>query len=177
LFDEGDFALFEGLVKFGAAFGELDGVFLEIGEGAFEFLDLDGEAVEVFLALGGGIAEIEVTGGGLAEEFELRGELGGALGGWRDWSRLLERGADLVERGVDRGDAVDDAGRLGGVLDAQAVDDLDQQFEFGAGGGDGFIDLTAFGGALDLVDGGELGRRLAVGIERFGLEEELDAGA
>jgi len=177
LLDQGELALFEGLVECGAAVRELDGVFLEIGEGSLEFLELDGDAVEVFVALGGGIAEIEVTGGGLAEELELGGELGGAFGGGEVLEPVFERRSDLVQGGVDCGDAIDDAGGLGGVLEAQAIDDLDQQFEFGAGGGDRLLDLSAFGDACDLVDGDALGVGLAVvGGERLRLEEELGAG-
>jgi hypothetical protein len=148
LFDEGDLALLEGLEKCGALLRELHGEILEVGERTFEFLDLHAEAVEVFVALGGRLAEIEVARGGLAEELHLRAELRGALAAARLCRRFFSAAFTWLSVAYNRGDAVDDARGLGGIVDAQAVHDFDQQLQFAALGRDGFGELSLPSAAL-----------------------------
>ena len=81
LFDEGDLALLEGLVKFRAPFAELNDVLLEIREAALELLDLDTDPVQILVALGRRFAQVQVTGRRLAQQLQLRAELRRALGG------------------------------------------------------------------------------------------------
>jgi hypothetical protein len=53
LLDQRQLALLERLVKLSPAAGQLHRVFLEIGKRALQFLELDGDAIEILVALGG----------------------------------------------------------------------------------------------------------------------------
>ena len=176
LCNERDLALLERLVKRRALFRKLDGVFLEIREGSLQFLQLDADAVQIFLALRGRGAEVEIAGRRLAQQLHLRAELRRALGHHQALQAVLQRRLHLVQRRVNRGDAVDDPRGLGGVLDLKAVHDLDQHLKFAARRRHGLLDFLALGDLRHLLRGGEMfGGLLAIRIERRRLEQELDA--
>jgi hypothetical protein len=64
---------------------------------------------------------------------------------------LFQRRFHLVQRRVNRRDAVDDPRRLGGVLDPQPVHDLDQHLELAPGFEHRLLDFAALGHPGDLV--------------------------
>ena len=174
--DELQLARLEGVVDLVALFGELLDVLVEVGEAALQLLELDHHLAEVFLALVGRVAQVEVVDDGLAEQLHLRAELGDALAAGEFAAAVLERGADLVERRVDRRNVVDDLRGLRRVVDLQVADDVDEHFQLGAGLVEVFLDLVGLG------DLGEIGNAVllfadlgAVGIEGVGLEQEVHA--
>ncbi len=173
---EGLAAGLEGGLGFLALGDELGGVFVKIGETGFHFLDLDHDAGERLITFFRGGGDFEIVEQALAEEAELGVELGGTFGFCEIRAAIAQGAADLIELGKEGGDALDDAGGLGGVFDFEAADDGGEHFQFTTGLGESCFNFLGLGdlgeGGNELLLGGDLA---AVGIERGGLEQEINA--
>ena len=77
----------------------------------------------------GRIANIQVAGRGLLQQFQLRGELGFSFDADQFADARLQRTADTIQRSKDVTDRIDDLGSLGGVVDPQVADRFGQQLQ------------------------------------------------
>ena len=174
--DQLQFSRLERVVDLVAFLGELHNEFVELGEPPLELLDADHDLGEELVAFFGRVADIEVVDDRLVEEFQLRVELGDAFDGHQVAGLLLECGSGLVDRREDVGDVVDDRGALGGVVDFEVADDIDEHFEVGGALIDRFLQrlgVTDLGQPLDprqLLDD-----LLFIRRQRLGSQQELDA--
>ncbi len=173
-----DLAAGEGAVDGLALFAQGDHELVEVGEAAFERLDLGHELAEVAVGLLGRVADVQVVGHALVDELHLRGELGPAFDAGQLAHLVLQRASHLVDAAVDQADGVDDGGGGGGVGDLEVRDDLDEHFQLAGGRGDLPLQLARLRDLLERGDRLVLPRDgLPVGGQGLGLEQELHAQA
>ena len=166
---------FKRVVDLVTFLGQLHDELVELGEPSFEFFDADHHLGEKLVALLRRIADIEVVDDRLVEQFQLRVEFGNTLDRHQVAGLLLERGTGLVDRREDVGDVVDDCGSLGGVVDLEVADDVDEHLEVGSALVDGFLQRLGVADLRQFLDPGEfLGHLLLIGSQRLGAEQELD---
>lgn len=133
-----------------------------LGEPGLQVLHPHEQAGELFVAVLGGAGRREGTGDRLAEQRELRGELGPALAVPQGTATAVQRGAGAVDTTEDLGDPLQDGRADGGVTDVQTGDDVGHRAQV----------------AGVLVEPGRDGLRLGHGGDRLGVGDELlDAGA
>ena len=102
-----------------------------LAELALELLELDHQPRQVLVRLFRRGRHAERTGDRLAEQAELRAELGHGLGRPQRATSLVAAGLGLVEAGVERRQHVDDPGALGRVLDLQGRHQFGEHVEVG----------------------------------------------
>ncbi len=174
--DQLDLAALEGVVHLLAFFGQLDHEFVELGEAAFEFLDLHHQLGQELVAFLRRLADVQVIDHALVEQFQLRIEFGHAFDRQQLFRLPLQGRPGAVHLGEDYGDAIDDRGPLGRVVDLQVADDFDQHFQLAGGGRHVRLDLLGVADPLERADlGGVFADPLFVRLQGGGLQQELHA--
>ena len=163
------------LVNLLALAGEFLDVVVELGETAFEFLDLHHGFGEKFPAFFRGVAEIEIIDHRLREQFHLRAELRRAFA-LREFAAFRAKlRAHTVERGIEAGYAFDDRRGARGILDAEVSHHIDEHLQFGGGGIEIFGNRVGFRRFHQLLESiPAINNRRLVGRERVVREKEID---
>ncbi len=117
----------ECLVDVLALGGELLDELIELAEAALQLLDLEHQLGKLLVAFLRRVGQTQGAAHRLSEELELGPELGDALGREQLLAPRFEDRAGAVEAAQDLGDAFENPGADGGVVDLEAADDLGQK--------------------------------------------------
>ena len=151
-------------------------VFREICKVTTEILKLIEDIIEVLIALLRRVGHIQVIGRRLAQQQNLRVKLRGPFRRHQRAHLVLQRFLYLIDHLINRRDCLHDARLLGGIVNRQTPDDVDQHFQIRARRRYLLLQLLALCHLGDPIHAPALFLSpFTIGIQRFGLQQKFHA--
>ena len=168
--------LLKGRLQLTAFLVQLLDVFREIRKVTTEILKLIEDIIEVLIALLRRVGHVQIIGRRLAQQQNLCVKLRGPFRRHQRAHLVLQRFLYLIDHLINRRDSLHDACLLGGIVNRQTPDDVDQHFQIRAGRGDLLLQLLALSHLSDPIHAPALFLSpFAIGIQRFGLQQKFHA--
>ena len=168
--------LLKGRLQFTAFLVQLLDVFRKIRKVTTEILKLIEDIIEVLIALLRRVGHVQIIGRRLAQQQNLRVKLRGPFRRHQRAHLVLQRFLYLIDHLINRRNPLHDARLLGGIVNRQTPDDVDQHFQIRARRGDLLLQLLALSHLSNPIHATALFLSpFAIGIQRLGLQQKFHA--